>query len=365
AEIVILAVGTPSDENGIDLTHLEQATRSVAEALAGRTDFPVVVVKSTVVPGTTSSRVAPILEEAGNLQIGVSVGLGVNPEFLTEGSAVHDFTVPDRIVIGADDERTAAVMGELYAAYGAPKIVCGTATAEMIKYASNTLLSTLISFSNEIALLSARIEGVDVADVMAGVHASRYLSVDGERAEIASFVFPGAGYGGSCLPKDTVALAAHGRANGVQMELLEQVEKINRNQPHELMRIVNAELGDLHGRTVGVLGLAFKPGTDDVRESPSFPVIELLLEAGAQVIAHDPIAIPNARRWLGERAGLVFEPELTRVVEECEALVLVTSWEDYRQLPELINARAEPPVLVDGRRYLPRSSVPRYAGVGL
>jgi UDPglucose 6-dehydrogenase/GDP-mannose 6-dehydrogenase len=366
AEVVMLAVGTPSNDQGIDLTHLEKAARQVGEALAGRDDRPVVVVKSTVVPGTTSGRVGPILVEASGLELGSTIGLGVNPEFLTEGTAVHDFTDPDRIVIGADDEATAAVMLELYAGYDVPKMLCGTATAEMIKYASNTLLATLISFSNEIASLSARIDGVDVAEVMAGVHASRYLSAGDHPAEIASFIFPGVGYGGSCLPKDTVALAAHGRALGVPMPLLEQVDRVNRDQPIEVMRILSSELGGaIKGRAIGVLGVAFKPDTDDVRESPAFPIIELLLGAGAEVTAHDPMAIPNARKWLGERPGLDFEDDLSKVVAKASALILVTSWDEYRQLPELIVAASEPPLLVDGRRFLPKSSVPYYSGIGL
>lgn len=365
AEIVMLAVGTPSNKDGIDLGQLGRAAREVGQALAGRTDRPVVVVKSTVVPGTTDGFVRPILEESSGLEDGVTLGVGVNPEFLTEARAVADFAEPDRIVIGADDSTTAASIEQLYETYDAPRIRVGCATAEMIKYASNTLLSTLISYSNEIAALSARIEGVDVADVMSGVHSSRYLRGEDGPAEIASFVFPGVGYGGSCLPKDTLALAAHGRALGVPMPLLEEVDRVNREQPKEVIRILHRELGSVDGLSLGVLGLAFKPGTDDVRESPAFPIIGLLLDAGADVIAHDPVAIPNARQWLGERPGLRFEEDLRELVAGVDALVLVTSWEDYRRLPDLIDGSVTPPLLVDGRRFLPKSSVPRYAGVGL
>ncbi len=365
AEIVMLAVGTPSSEDGIDLRLLEVAAGEVGAALKGRVDRPTVVVKSTVVPGTTTGRVGPILEETSGLEIGLTLGLGVNPEFLTEGSAVADFAAPDRIVVGADDQESAAAIERLYDSYSAPTILVSSATAEMIKYTSNTLLATLISFSNEIASLCSRIEGVDIADVMTGVHASRYLRGENGPAEIASFVFPGVGYGGSCLPKDTLALAAHGRSLGAPLPLLEQVDRTNRDQPKEVMRILKAELGSVEGVSVGILGLAFKPGTDDVRESPAFPIIESLLEEGAQVVAHDPIAISNARTWLGERPALGYEEDLGAVVAKNEVLVLVTSWDEYRRVPELISAMEPPPLMVDGRRFLPKTSVPRYAGVGL
>jgi UDPglucose 6-dehydrogenase/GDP-mannose 6-dehydrogenase len=365
AEIVMLAVGTPSSEDGIDLRLLEVAAGEVGTALKGRVDRPTVVVKSTVVPGTTTGRVGPILEETSGLEIGLTLGLGVNPEFLTEGSAVADFAAPDRIVVGADDQESAAAIERLYVSYSAPTILVSSATAEMIKYTSNTLLATLISFSNEIASLSSRIEGVDVADVMTGVHASRYLKGENGPAEIASFIFPGIGYGGSCLPKDTQALAAHARSLGAPLPLLEQVDRTNRDQPKEVMRILKAELGSVEGVSVGILGLAFKPGTDDVRESPAFPIIESLLEEGAQVVAHDPIAISNARTWLGDRPALGYEEDLGAVVAKNEVLVLVTSWDDYRRVPMLISAMEPAPLLVDGRRFLPKTSVPRYAGVGL
>jgi UDPglucose 6-dehydrogenase/GDP-mannose 6-dehydrogenase len=235
----------------------------------------------------------------------------------------------------------------------------------MIKYASNTLLATLISFSNEIAALSAKLEGVDAAEVMRGVHASRYLTSESTTAKLASFLFPGVGYGGSCLPKDTVALASLGRELGVPMPLLEQVDITNREQPHRAAAAAIREFGGVSGSCVGVLGLAFKPGTDDIRESPAFPIIGDLLAAGSSVIAHDPLAIPAAESWLGAKPGLEFEQELDLLIDKVDAIILVTGWELYLEVPKLIAEQARPIPLFDGRRFLERSSLPNYSGVGL
>lgn len=366
ADVVMIAVGTPTSEGRIDLTQVRDACQQIGPLLKLASDYPVVVVKSTVVPGTTDGIIVPLLEEASGLRVGRDFAVAVNPEFLTEGTAVDDFLRPDRIVIGALDDRAAGIVADLYRGLtGVRHVVTNPATAEMIKYASNTLLATLISFSNEIADLGAAVGGVDVEDVMRGVHSSRYLSLpDGRPAPIVEFLRAGCGYGGSCLPKDTRALVALGEDLGRPMMLLRAVDEVNRERPGVLVDIVERATEGLAGRRVAVLGLAFKPGTDDVRESPAFAVIDGLLARGARIVAHDPVAIDATRRTLGAVA-VTYEPDLASALADVDAAVIVTSWPEYAGVPELLAAMPRPPVIVDGRRMLDRGSVPHYEGVGL
>lgn len=363
ADVTMIAVGTPFDGARIDLGAVRAATRSVGEAIRGRDDFPVVVVKSTVVPGTTRDVVTPLLEEAADGEAGTAFGVGANPEFLTEGQAVADFMRPDRLVLGSGDERTAKRLEELYAGFpDVPRIHTTVTAAETIKYASNALLATMISFSNEFADLCTAVGDADVVDVMRGLHSSMYLTVDGERAPITSFLEAGCGFGGSCLPKDVRALTVHGEALGRPMSLLRAVIDVNERRPDELLRVLARHFSSLDGRRVAVLGLAFKPDTDDVRESPAIPIVERLTDEGAIVRVHDPIVrtLPEAL----EGRGVELEPDLDRALDDAEVAVLVTRWRQYEELPELAARSGRRMLVLDGRRLLPDSSVPWYDGVG-
>jgi UDPglucose 6-dehydrogenase len=363
ADVTLIAVGTPFDGTRIDLSAVRGAARSVGEALRGRDDFPVVVVKSTVVPGTTRDVVTPLLEDAAGGEAGVAFGVGANPEFLTEGQAVADFLHPDRLVLGAGDERTAERLEQLYAGFpDVPRVRTSVTAAETIKYASNALLATMISFSNEFADLCSAVGDVDVVDVMRGLHSSMYLTVDGRRAPITSFLEAGCGFGGSCLPKDVSALAAHGEALGRPMDVLRAVLGVNARRADEVLRILRTHLPSLEARTVTVLGLAFKPDTDDVRESPAIPIAERLVAAGAVVRAHDPVvrALPA-----GLDTGTVeLQPDLEAALTGADAAVLVTRWRDYEALPDLLARLDPPPLLVDGRRIIDPRRVERYDGIG-
>ena len=368
SEMTFICVGTPSRPDGsIDLSFVQQAAEQVGAALATVTGFHAVVVKSTVVPGTSNQVVRPACERTSGKRAGVDFGVGVNPEFLTEGQAVDDFLRPDRIVIGGDDG-TVAALRDLYAGFeGVPVVQTNASTAEMIKYASNAMLATAISFSNEIANLSSAIGGIDTVQVMRGVHLSRYLTTpqgDGTSvtAPLSSFYEAGCGYGGSCLPKDVAALAAKGRQVGSRLALLEAVADINDHQPARLVDLLSRELGTLQGRRVTVLGLAFKPDTDDVRSSPAFPLLRLLREAGAEVTAHDPVVGPQVLDGAGD---VTYVADLADAIKQADAVVIVTRWDHYRRLPELIGQLEPPPLVVDGRRMLDKGSVPRYAGIGL
>ena len=367
-EITFIAVGTPFDGQHIDLTYVREAARQVGEALKSKAGWHAVVVKSTVVPGTTDEVVAAELERASGKKAGIHFGVGMNPEFLTEGTAVQDFMRPDRIVIGGSDERTIAAQREVYAAFAAtPTLAVNNKTAEMIKYTSNSVLATLISFSNEIGNLCSALGGVDVADVMRGVHLARYFSSalpDGERVQagISSFLWAGCGYGGSCLPKDTKALSAHGAAHGLPMPLLDAVIATNLAQPARMLALLDKHFASLAGVRIALLGLAFKEDTDDMRESPAIPLARLLLERGAIVSGYDPVARETARTALP--AGVRLVDRLADAVSGADALLLVTRWAEFKQLPAVLCGMSSPPLLVDGRRIVEPSSVPRYEGVG-
>jgi UDPglucose 6-dehydrogenase len=368
SEIAFICVGTPSRSDGsIDVSFVREAAEQIGAALAATAGFHAVIVKSTVVPGTTDEVVRPACERISGKRAGVDFGIGVNPEFLTEGQAVNDFLRPDRIVIGGDG-RTVAALRDLYAGFeGVPIVQTNVPTAEMIKYASNAMLATAISFANEIANLGSAIGGVDAVEVMRGVHLSRYLTTplsDGTAitAPLSSFYEAGCGYGGSCLPKDVAALASRGRQVGSPLLLLEAVAGINERQPARLVDLLLGELKTLQGRRITVLGLAFKPDTDDVRSSPAFPLLRMLRDAGAEVTVHDPVVGPEALDGFGE---VTYVPELADAVKHADAVVIVTRWEHYCRLPELIGQLDPPPLVVDGRRMLERTSVPSYTGIGL
>jgi UDPglucose 6-dehydrogenase len=367
SDLTLIAVGTPFDGKSIDLSFVIGAAEQIGRALRTKRGRHTVVVKSTVVPGTTSNVVLPVLERESGRKAGRELGVGVNPEFLTEGEAVRDFLCPDRIVLGGHDADTLRALEELYASFVGVPVICTTpSTAELIKYASNALLAAMISFSNELANLATALGGVDIADVMRGVHASRYLTLeDGASglAPISSFLWAGCGFGGSCLPKDVAALRAHGEALGVPMRMLDAVLRVNEEQPARLVALLDKHFPSLRGVRVAVLGLAFKPNTDDVRHSPALPLIVELARRGADVVAWDPKAIEPSRRALAGTA-VRFADSLAAALADADAAILVTRWADFEAVPELIRGRRPAVVLVDGRRMIDPAAVDTYEGIG-
>jgi UDPglucose 6-dehydrogenase/GDP-mannose 6-dehydrogenase len=366
ADIVLIAVGTPSDRGRIDLRYVEDASREIGRAMKIQRELMSVVVKSTVVPGTTDTIVRRILEAESNLRLG-EFGLGMNPEFLREGDAVRDFMEPDRIVLGYEDPATLRRLEALYAPWSCEKIAVSSRTAEFIKYANNCLLATQISAVNELANLAAELGGVDIMDVMRGVHADKRWSpveADGRRVrpKILDYLAPGCGFGGSCLPKDVQALRTLGADHAQPMRLLQAVLDINEAQPREIMRLLHRYLPDLHDRRVLLLGLAFKPGTDDVRESASGQIIADLAAAGAVLVAHDPVATDNARRaWPALPVSYVANWVVE--VPRSDAVIVATKWPDYAAL------RGVPmmgKVIVDARRMFLPEDFPgaRYLTIG-
>ena len=316
SEVVFIAVGTPSEEDGsADVQHVLRAARDVAGAIAG---YTVVALKSTVPVGT-----ARRVEEAMGGETSEPFSVVSNPEFLKQGSAVDDFLKPDRVVIGADDERAARLMASIHKPFtrtGAPIETMDRASAELSKYAANAMLATRVSFMNEVA---------NVCDVVgANVdHVRRVVASD--RRIGPSFLFPGIGYGGSCFPKDVRALGRLARDADYRFRILEAVEAVNAAQKHRIVEKMVEAMGPLDGRRIAVWGLSFKPRTDDMREAPSITVIEALLAAGAEVAAYDPQANGSARRIFGSRIGLASDGY--EVLEGADALAILTEWNEFRE----------------------------------
>lgn len=370
SEVTFICVGTPQAEHGIDLSAIATAARQVGAALRHTSGYHVVAVKSTVIPGTTDTLVRQMLERHSGRTVG-QFGLCVNPEFLREGWAIDDFMHPDRIVIGQWDEKSGQVLTEVYRAFECPMFFTTLRNAELIKYTSNALLATLISFSNEIAALCEATPDTDVREVMRALHLDHRLSplVNGKRIRpgILNFLWAGSGFGGSCLPKDVNALRAYGREQHVPLPLLDAVMTINANRAAYLEQLAEKALGSLSGRRITVLGLAFKPGTDDLRESPALTIIRLLLDKGAQVRGFDPLLTTTPRSLnIDARVSLCATPEYA--LREADAALVTTAWPefaqwDWAQLCRLMRQ----PVIIDGRNVLSEVVWPpatRYWSIG-
>lgn len=352
ATVMMIAVGTPAGDDGrIDLTAVEAVARELAPHLRDRADFPVVTVKSTVVPGTTATLVRQTLEAGSDGRAGTLFGLAMNPEFLSQGSAVRDFLEPDRIIIGQWDERSGDALAALYQPLKAPQLRMALTEAELVKYAANGLQATLISYANQIAALCEAIPGTDQTRVWAGVHHDRMLDgPDGGRAGATRFLMGGIGFGGSCFPKDLQALAALGRQLGVELPLIEATSAVNSARPAQALNRLADMLGGLFGKRVAVLGLTFKPDTDDLRESPALALIRRLDARGARITAHDPLP---AARERARRMGVVVSESAAAALATAEAAVIATAWPEYRQLDWPC-----PVTVLDGRRLLDGLNLP-------
>jgi UDPglucose 6-dehydrogenase len=335
AGVAFIAVGTPEGETGdADLQHVLAAARQIGEAMTG---YTVVVDKSTV-PVGTADKVAEILAQATKHEFDVVS----NPEFLKEGAALEDFLKPDRVVIGTRSERARKIMAELYAPFVRtenPILFMDARSAELTKYAANSMLATRISFMNDVAALCERV-GADVDLVRKGMGADRRIGYP--------FLFPGVGYGGSCFPKDVKALVATAREHGIEFDLLRAVERTNERQKRLLVNKALKHYGSLAGCQFAVWGLAFKPRTDDMREAPSIEVIESLLGKGAKVACHDPVAERVARRHFGDRVRFADQPY--QALEQADGLFVVTEWNEFRHLDlARMKSLMRQPVLFDGR----------------
>jgi UDPglucose 6-dehydrogenase len=338
-----IAVGTPPDEDGsADLSHVLSVADSIGRNME---DYRIVIDKSTVPVGTAdlvSETIRTVLAERGKA---LDFDVVSNPEFLKEGNAVDDFMKPDRIIVGVDNPRTKELLRNLYAPFNRSHerfIAMDIRSAELTKYAANAMLATKISFMNEIANIAER-AGADVEAVRRGIGSDSRIGF--------AFIYPGAGYGGSCFPKDVQALERTSRKLGYDSRILQAVEAVNDDQKLSLVSKIRDHFdGDLKGRVIAVWGLAFKPNTDDMREAPSRKVMEELWKAGATVRAYDPVAMPEARRIYGDRPDLVLVEHPDDALKGADALVIITEWMVFRSPDfELIKSSLKEPVIFDGR----------------
>lgn len=353
--VVFIAVGTPSHEDGsADLRAAEEVAKEVGRSMNG---YKVIVIKSTV-PVGTARRLKKLIQDHQNQP--VPFDIVSNPEFQREGSAIEDFMRPDRVTIGAESEQAIAIMKDIYSALyliETPFVITTLETAEMIKYAANAFLATKVSFINEIANLCERV-GADVH------HVARAMGLDGRIGR--KFLHPGPGYGGSCFPKDTRALSRLAQEKGYTFKILDSVIRVNEEQKKRMVVKIQEKVGDLRGKTIGILGLSFKPNTNDIRESSSIVIIGDLLAMGAKVRAYDPAAMEEAKTVLPQ---VEYGKDAYDVARGADALVLVTEWNQFRRLDlQRIKEQLKSPIFIDLRNVYEPDQMKRlgfnYCGVG-
>ncbi|RBP48348.1 UDP-glucose dehydrogenase family protein [Arenicella xantha] len=343
AEVIFIAVGTPPDEDGsADLSHVLAVAKSIGQNL---TEYRVVVTKSTVPVGTAEKVRVAIQAELDTRGVDLEFSVASNPEFLKEGAAIEDFMKPDRVVIGADDERAVGLMRTLYAPFNRNHerlIVMDIPSAELTKYAANAMLATKISFMNELSNL-AELLNADIELVRQGIGSDPRIGYH--------FIYPGCGYGGSCFPKDVQALHRTARQHGYDARILDAVEAVNEDQKSVLLHKIDRRLGaDLAGKTFAVWGLAFKPNTDDMREAPSRVIIDGLLARGAAIRAHDPVSIPEAEHLYQQADQVTFYDDPYDATQGADALIIITEWKAFRS-PDFdrLKSQLTQPLIFDGR----------------
>jgi len=354
-DVTFLAVGTPAREDGsIDPAGLLAAARDVGSALAEKDGYHLIVVKSTVLPDVIDDELIPAIEAASGKTDGEEIGVAVNPEFLREGSAVDDFMEPDKIVVGTDgDARALDIFAELYeplvVQWETPVVETGRREAAMIKYANNAFLAAKISLINDIGNVCKEL-GVDTYEV------ADAIGLDDRIGE--AFLQSGVGWGGSCFPKDTAALAHKARASGYEPRMIDAAIAVNDHQPDRLLKLLESNV-DIDGKRIAVLGLAFKPGTDDIRGSRAVPVIEGLLDSGARVVAYDPLAADEMRERFPD---IEYATSAAEAIDGASGVCVVTDWPEFADLDTEFDTMADP-VVVDGRRIIGRREGITYEGL--
>jgi UDPglucose 6-dehydrogenase len=345
-DLTFICVGTPSRIDGsIDLRQINDVSIVIGKCLGSEEKYHTIIVKSTVFPGTTESLIIPILEKESGKKAFVDWGVASNPEFLKEGTAVKDFFHTDRVVIGINDQKTELILKDLYRPLNAPFFTTTIRTSEMIKYTSNAFLATKISFANEIGNLCKKM-GIDTKEVFKGVGLDQRIGPD--------FFRSGIGFGGSCFPKDVRALIAGAKRSGINLSILESTLTVNERQPLKLFDLLSNYIPDLKGKTIGLLGLAFKPDTDDIRESRAIPIIDHLILHGARVIVYDPLAMDNFRKLYPE----IFYVASAKETLNSDAVLIVTEWREFEDLD--YNGK----IVIDGRRVeSARTTAAIYEGV--
>ena len=340
-DITFICVGTPSKEDGsIDLKYIKESAEQIGKILKEKEGYHLIVVKSTVIPGTTE-KVRDIIEKFSGKK---DFGICMNPEFLREGKAVYDFLNPDRIVIGEHDKKSGDILYGLYKDFSSPILRVDLKTAEMIKYASNAFLATKISFINEIGNICKKL-GIDVYKVAEAIGLDSRIS--------PKFLNAGCGFGGSCFPKDVKALVTKAKEVNYDPVLLESVLEVNKNQPLKMIELLKNKIEKLENKKIGVLGLAFKPNTDDIRESPAIMIINELIKENSIVYAYDPKAMKSMKKIF---PNINYEDDAQKVIDSSEAVLIVTEWEEFKNLDY------KEKIIIDGRKVLERKDI-NYEGI--
>lgn len=340
------SVGTPSLENGdIDLTAIKKATQTIAEEIQNKKTYHSIIIKSTVVPGTTQYQILPLLEKHSNKKAGKDFGIGMNPEFLREGVAVHDFLHPDRIINGYYDEQTKKTLQELYKNFTCPKIQTDLTTAEMIKYASNCFLATKISFINEIGNYCKQL-GIDTYKVADGMGLDKRIQ--------RSFLNAGIGWGGSCFGKDTKAMQAWAKKQNLPCYMIKSSITVNDYQPLQLITILKKHIPLLNNKTIAILGLAFKPDTDDIRDSRATVVIDELIKEKAKIKVYDPKAMKNFKKIY---PTITYCTNAENTIKNTDAILITTEWDEFNKLDFTGK------IVIDGRRLKQTKNAKIYEGV--
>ena len=368
SDILFISVGTPSLMSGeADLRLIKETAQAIGTALKDKKEYTLVVTRSTVVPSTTRQLVLPLLEEYSGKKAGKDFGVCMSPEFLRQGAAVQDTQSPDSVVIGELDERSGetleAFSKQVYANQDVPILRMNLESAELVKYGRNTFLAMNISYINEMARVAETISGVDIGLVVKGVGADWRIN--------PAFLNAGCGYGGSCFPKDVKALISYARTRGIEPQLLEAVEEVNEQQAAHMVAIARQEMsGSLKGKKIALLGLSFKPGTDDMREAPSIKIANHLYAHEAEIVAYDPKAIPNAqKRFIRDTIKIEYADSIEECLKDAECCMILTEWDEFKSMPaEVFNRCMKRSFVIDGRRVFDQSirgSVALYRGIGL
>ncbi len=348
SDISIIAVGTPMrKDNSIDLYFIKQTARQIGHALKKKDEYHLIVVRSTVVPSTTRNLVGKLVEEASGKKMGKDFGLCMQPEFLAEGRSIEDTFKPDRIIIGELDQKSGDILQSLYERFygnyleNCPILRMNLESAELVKYGNNCLLATKISYANEMARIAELVVGVDIVQVMKGVGLDYRINEE--------FLGAGVGFGGSCLPKDVNAITAFAKSKGYNPRLLTSVLDINADQTIHVVSLLKKELPDIKGKRIALLGLAFKPGTDDMRFAPSIRIAHHLIDEGASVIGYDPVAEIEAEKILGN--SIDYASGVEEALYDADAAIIITEWDEISTIKvEDFKKYMKTPIIIDGRR---------------
>ena len=357
--LIFVTVGTPQKRNGeIDLTMIKNVTNKIGKLLSKTKHKPIIIIKSTVIPGTTQNVILPILQRISRKNVGKGFGLLTNPEFLRETMAVNDTLHPHVIVLGGNNDIFLKKVRRFYSNlhHSVPIVLTNYSTAEIIKYANNSFLATKISFINQIASICEEIPDANIDDV------AKTIGLDPRIGNL--FLDAGPGYGGSCLPKDVKAIINFSTKAGINPTLLTAVEKTNKQQINSIIKLIKQNIGKIHGRKIAVLGIAFKPETDDIRDSVSVELVNRLIKLGAKITIHDPKAIENAKKIFNNK--IKYQKSVSTAVKDCKCAIIMTAWKQYEKINNKTIEQMAKKFIIDSRRIISDKKLnAKYFAIGL